>query len=384
VIKHFIRTVAVAGAAALALSACSGNGGGGGSSDPESTIAAGLDARIENGATFTLRLEGDLQALAAASGEELPPEAESLLTEGGLRGAFHQDIGFAMTFGAGDGMVEMRFVDSAMYLRLDPDALADMFPEMGDPAELGALLDSGLVAGDLADLGRAALAGNWVGITGLSEERLTQLAEDLGGTTTTEQPDTEDLERLFEEHGFTDGEELTDRYLVVSGDGPTYDVALRARAFVEALIDISREMGELPGGASANAEDLPDPADVPEQIEGIQVTVQNGVVTTIRADMVALATAMGEDTEDLEEGDLTLVLELGDLGNQLEVPSGAVTTDFEELVGGAMGAFMGGMDFGGDSGGFPTDFPTDFEFPSDFPTDFEFPSDFPTELMSPQ
>src|SRR5690606_26985270 len=111
------------------------------------------------------------------------------------------------------------------------------------------------------------------------------------------------------------GEALTDRYLVVSGDGPTYDVALKARAFVEALVDISREMGELTGAAGADTEDLPDPADVPEEIDGVQVTVADGVATEIRADMVTLAQAMGEDTEEFEPGDLTLVLELGDLGN---------------------------------------------------------------------
>lgn len=341
-----IRTLAVAGAAALALSACSGDGGT--AAGPAGAVADGLGARLDDGAAFTLTLDGDLEAIAERSGEPIPPDLADLLSDGLVSGAFSPDGGFALTIGADGGFVEMRAVDEALYLRLDLEAVTTSFPDAGDvppPEVLRGQLEALPLSPELSAVAEAALDGQWVGITGLSQEAIEDLASTMGGGVPSgdEAADQQEAVReLLEEQGLLDGQAFTERYLVVEGDGPTYDVTLMARDLVIAFNEISGELEQTLGAAAGDMGELPDTAEVPETLTGFSVTVEDGVATAIIADIAEVAESAGETVDELEPGDLVATLVLDDLGDQLAVPEGATTIDLEALVTGAMGALMGG------------------------------------------
>lgn len=342
----------MAGAAALALSACSSDGSdgdrGGLDADaaPADVVAAGLGDRLDNGAAFTLLVEGDLDAVAARTGEPLPAELERLLSEGLVSGAFHPEDGFALTIGSDGGFFEMRAVERALYVRLDLEQLSSTFPDVGEippPEVLRGQLEALPLSPDVSAFAEAALDGQWVGITGLSEEALQDLAGSLGAAPPDEDvADQQDAVRsLLEEHDLLDGDAFTQRYLSVDGDGPTYAVTVMARDLVATLDDITDELEGSLGPAAGDMGGLPDADDVPETLSGFSVTVEDGTATALGADVAMIADSAGEGIAELEAGDIVITLRLRDLGDQLSVPD-ATTIDVEELVTGVMGALMGG------------------------------------------
>lgn len=353
------RTMAAAGAAALLLTGCSGDGGGGegaaadlpADASPEEVVAAGLGDRLENGAAFTLTMEGDLEALAAEAGEPIPPEAEALFAEGFVSGAFAPETGFALTLGEGDGFLQLRGVEEALYVRVDLQALGEVSPDamadLPDPQALQGQLGALGLPPEVQEVASAALAGEWVGITGLSQESLESFAESMGGQMPSEgdvEAQQEQLQALLEEKGLTDGDAFTERYLTVEGEGPTYDLTLMARAFVQTLNEIAADLEGQLGATGADMDELPTADDVPETVEGLSVTVEDGTATSLSADLATLAQSAGEDAGDLAEGDVTVRMDMADLGDELAVPEGATTIGFEQLVQSVMGSmFMGGM-----------------------------------------
>lgn len=343
--------MAAVGAAALALTACSGDGSAG---SPEEAVAQGLQARFEEGASWSLSIDGDLDAIAEQVGEPAPPEAEALFNQGLVTGAISPDGGFAMTLGPDEGFFELRAVEEAVYVRLDLQALRDFAPEAStdipDPQELQGQLSSLGLPPTLQMTAETALQGGWIGITGLTQEALQSFAEDFGGTMggsagvpSGEEASeaAEDVRAILEEEGLLDGQELTDQYLQVSGEGPEYDVTVLARALVETLERVNTEIQDSLG-PMADTGEVPAPEDVPEEISGFTVTVEDGAATEISGDLAALAESMGENTGDVSEGDVTVRLQLDDVGDQLQVPSDATTIAFEELIQAAMGAMFSG------------------------------------------
>lgn len=350
--------MAVAGAAVLALTACSGDDGGGSAlpanAEPAEVVAAGLGERLENGASFTLTVDGDLEAIAERSGEPVPAELEQLLSDGLISGAFSPDGGFALTIGADGGFVEMRAVEEALYLRLDLDQVATTFPDAGEippPEVLRGQLEALPLPADLSAVATAALEGEWIGITGLSQEALQDFAQTMGAPPAEDMTEQEDAVRsVLEDEGLLDGQAFTERYLVVEGDGPTYDLTLMARDLVTTLNEVSAELEASLGAAAGDMGDLPTADEVPETLTGFSVTVEDGAATAIVADIATVAESAGETTQDIEPGDLVMTIALADLGDQLSVPDGATTIDFESLVTGVMGGLMGGGLGGGLAG----------------------------------
>lgn len=342
--------MAAVGAVALALTGCSDDGGGelGPDASGAEVVAQGLGDRLDNGAAFTLTIDGDLEALAEESGEPVPPELEEVLADGLVSGAFSPDGGFALTLGAGDGFFEVRAVDEALYLRLDLAQVAETFPDAGEvppPDVLRGQLQALPLGPEVAAVAEAALDGRWIGITGLSQEALQGFAESFGGAV----PPDEDVEAqqeamrdVLEERGLLDGQAFTERYLVVEGEGPTYMLTVMARDLVTTLNEVAAEVEASLGPAAGEMGELPDATDVPEELSGFSVTVEDGTATAIGADVAAIGQSAGEDTGDLEPGDLLVTLDLEDLGDQLSVPGDATTIGFEALITGVMGAFMGG------------------------------------------
>lgn len=345
--------MAAASIAALALVGCSGDGGGGSElgadAGPEEVVAEGLGNRLENGAAFAISFEGDVDKLEQEAGESMPPELKELLTEDQITGAFQPEGGFALTIGADDGFLQMRAVEEALYLRFDLEALADLAGEEGaqipPPEQLKGQLGMFGLPPDVQAVAEAALSGEWVGITGLTQQQLQDFAESMGQTV----PDDSEVEDqqdavmdILEERGLTDGTTFTERYLQVEGDGPTYDVTVMARQLVTTLNEISTELETTLGAAAGGMDDdLPDASEVPETLSGFSVTVEDGAATAVGADLAAVAQSAGEDTEGVEPGDLVLVVTLSDLGDQLSIPD-ATTIAFEDLVSGVMGGMMGG------------------------------------------
>lgn len=341
--------MATVGAAALALAAC---GGGEAGSPQETVVAQGLDARFEDGAAWTLSVDGDLDAIAGQLDEPTAPEAlfdeESLLGEGLVRGAFGPDGGVAMTVGTDDGFFEVRAVDEALHLRLDLEGLREFSPEASgevpDPEELLGQLEVLGLPPTLQMTAGALLEGGWIGITGLTQEQIQSFAEDFGraGLPSGEEA-TEDVRALLEEEDLLDGGALTDRFLEVEGDGPTYDVTIMAREFFETMNELNAELQDTlgPMGGSAD-QDLPELEDVPETLSGFTITVEDGQATEITGDVATITESVGEDADGLEEGDVTVRLQLDDLVDQLEVPADATTIAFEELLETVMGAMFGG------------------------------------------
>lgn len=344
--------MAVAGAAALALTACSGDGDGGtglgADAAPADVVAVGLGDRFENGAAFTLSMEGDLDAVAARVGEPVPPEVEQLMHEGLISGAFHPEDGLAVTVGAGGGFLEMRTVDQALYLRLDLEQLSASFPEAGDippPEVLRGQLDAFPLPPDVSAVAEAALNGEWVGITGLSQETLQRFADTMGQPVPSddEVSEQEDAVReILEDEGLLDGQAFTERYLAVEGDGPTYGLTVMTRDLFTTLNEISSRVESSLGAAgAAGREDLPDPDEIPETISGFSVSVEGGTATAVGADVATVAESTGDPIAELEEGDLVVTMLLDDIGDQLSVPD-ATTVEFEQLLTGVMGGMMGG------------------------------------------
>lgn len=346
------KALALVGATTLALTACSDDGGGGGLSadaSPAEVVAAGLEERFENGASFTFQLEGDLDAIAERVGEPAPPEAEALFNEGLISGAFHPEDGLAMTVGADGGFFEMRAVEEAMYLRLDLDALQQFAPEGSEIPSADVLLgqlQAFPLPPDVTALAEAAIGGQWVGITGITQQALTDFAETMGQPVPDQEQASEQQQAVrdvLEEQGLLDGTTLVERFLQVEGDGPTYAVTVMARELVTALNEVSAEvesaLGPAAGGMSS---DLPSTDEVPETLSGFAITVEDGAATALAADVAEVMESAGE-TGDIEAGDVVATLTLDDLGDQLAVPADATTIAFEELVGGVMGGLMGGM-----------------------------------------
>lgn len=348
--------MAAASIAAVALAGCSGdsNGDGGGSSSlgadaaPEEVVAEGLGNRLENGAAFALSFEGDLDELEASSdsGEPLPPQVEELLTDGQIRGAFQPDVGFALTIGADDGFLQMRTLEESLYLRLDLQALTELAGEeagqIPPPEQLQGQLGMFGLPPEVEAVAEAALSGEWIGITGLSEEQLQDFAESMGQTMPDEgEVDQDAIMDVLEEHGLTDGTRFTEEYLQVEGDGPTYDITVMARKLMTTMNEVSAELESTLGAAGGDMEDLPEADDVPETLSGFSVTVEDGAATAVAADLAAVAQSAGEDTEGVEPGDLVMTMTMSEVGDELSVPD-ATTIAFEDLVSGVMGGMMGG------------------------------------------
>ena len=345
--------MAAVGASVLALTACSGDGGGAAGS-PEEAVAQGLEARLQDGAAWSLSVDGDLDALAEQAGEPVPPEVEALFDEGLVRGAISPDGGFAMTLGADDGFFEMRAVEEALYLRMDLQALRELSPQSSgqvpDPEQLRAQVQQLGLPPTLQMTAEAALDGGWVGITGLTREAMQSFAEEFGGAMGGALPSgdeaseaAEDMRTLLEEEGLLDGQQLTERFLDVEGEGPTYDVTIRARELVETINAVNAELQDSLGAMAGSApQEVPSPGEVPEEVSGFTITVEDGQATEIAGDVAAIAESAGEDPGELGEGDVTVRLALDALDDQLDVPSEATTVDFQELVQAAMGAMFSG------------------------------------------
>ena len=322
--RRFTRLAAVSAVAALTLTACGGDDGGG---------AAG-GAR-----GFTLAFDGDVDKMNEVSDSPLPDNLRFIFEDTLVTGAFDVEAGsFAMSIGPDDGLFGIRVLEDSFYAKVDLPEMASIDPEAfagADPADLRSQLDQfgAFLDDELVNLLGAAIDGNWIGVTGIDEEAANDLMADLG----VEVPDESEVqdqsaELQAELEGLLtveDGQIVSD-YIELEGDGPTYSATLKARDFVEFVNGLAGELGGVTGMAGAPTE-IP-ASDVPEEIGGIEVTVDGDQVTRISVDFKTLGDSLGEDTEGMAEGDLTLNLEFTEVGDQLSAPGDASTISFDDLA----------------------------------------------------
>lgn len=334
---------AMSTAAALALAAC---GGPGVPASPSDAVAQGLDARLQDGFSFELAFEltdAGRASLVRDNGEQMA----QLLEDGLISGAYQPPDKVAVSIGGDNPWLEIRQLTEEIYLRVDLEGLASFAGEdmnLPSPVELQAMLGEMGLSADIAAVAQAAVRGEWIGITGMTEEALAGISQSLGVPMPT--PDaqaSEDMRDALERAGLLDGEQLTERYLIVTGGEGAYEVEVKARALVAALAEALAELEQYAEGFTAN--DMPDPDDVPETVTGITITLDDGKADLITLDLYEIGSAFDDQAmaeAGIGEGDAKLVFDFGDLdAGQVGVPEGATTITLDALMQGLAPLFMG-------------------------------------------
>lgn len=346
-------------------------------------VAAGpqgaLQERLDRGVAVEITLEADPAGLddpdAAA---ELQEMLDDQAQDGPLLVASRSGDGVARGLMLRGGDLEVRLVDETAYLRADADALEE-FTDGRVPTPDGS--DESAPDGPLALLN--GLDGGWVGISGLTEERLADLA---GGDEVDDPTDAEmeAVEELLAERDLDDLDGLLTSYATVTGDGP-WQVEVHARDLAAALEAVGGQAEDLLGieaPTDGPHEDGDDPDhdldDLPERVGGITVEAVDGVATRV---VVDLATAMealeaahtsddvaddasdGPDAADRRErldalaaADARLVLTMVDVGDRVDTPADASVVDVELLE-----SLLDADGPGGAIPGFPSSLPTEGE-----------------------
>ena len=334
---------AVSTAAALGLAAC---GGPGVPASPSDAVAQGLDARLQDGFSFALAFEltdAGRASLVRDNGEQMA----QILEDGLLAGAYQPPDKLAISIGGERPWLEVRQLTEELYLRVDLEGLAEFGGEDMDlpsPVELQAMIGEMGLSAEIAAVAQAAVRGDWIGITGMTEEALAGIGQSLGVPMPT--PDaqaSEDIRDALEGAGLLDGEQLTQRYLIVTGGEGAYEVEVKARALVAALTEALAELEQYAEGFTAT--DMPDPDDVPETVTGITITVEDGKADLITFDVFEIGSAFDDQAmaeAGIGEGDAKLVIDFDDLdASRVAVPEGATTITLDALVQGLAPLFMG-------------------------------------------
>lgn len=351
--RRFSTSIAtIATTATLGLAAC---GGPGAPANPSDAVAQGLDARLQDGFSFDLSFEltdAGRDSLVRDSGEDV-----AQLLEGGLlSGSYQPPDKMAIAIGGDEAWLEVRTLGEEIYFRIDLAGLQTLTGEdmqIPSAVELQAMLGEMGLQGEIAAVAQAAVQGDWVGVTGLTEEAMQGLSEQFGVPMPTPDPQaSEDIRAALERAGLLDGDELTERYLIVTGGEDAYEVEVKARALVTALMDVAGELEQYAEGFTSA--DMPDTADIPEQIGGVTITLDGNKADLVTLDLVEIASAFDEASvaeEGLTEGDVQLIVDFDDLDtSQVAAPEGATTITFEALMEGLAPLFMGL--FGGMGGQF--------------------------------
>jgi hypothetical protein len=277
------------------------------------------------------------------------------MEDGLFAGAYQPPDKMAIAIGGDAPWLEFRTLGEELYFRVDLAGLAEFSDDdmqLPSAVELQAMIGEMGLSAEIAAVAQAAVQGDWVGITGLTEEAMQGLSESFGVPMPT--PDaqaSEDMRDALERAGLLDGDELTERYLIVTGGEGAYEVEVKARALVTALAEALADLEQYAEGFTAN--DMPDPTDVPEQVGGMTITLDDGKADLITLDVFEIGSAFdsqGMAEAGIGEGDAKLVVDFDDLdASRVAAPEGATTITFEALIQGLAPLFMGLL--GGGLGG---------------------------------
>lgn len=364
--------LALLAAGSIALAACGTDPGAGG---PEQAV----QERLDRGVAVEVTLEADPAALDDPEARERVQELLDRQADGPLLVASRSGDGAARGVVLHGGAVEARLVDDTAYLRLDTTALAQ--GEALGGGRLGELLEESSGDGDgdgtagLATLFDALGEDRWIGVSGLDEERLAELAgvspdpgdgdpgdrdPDESGTDESGTDDAAaDVEELLAERGLDDLSGLFEGYATVTGEGP-WQVEVHARDLATALAAVGDQVAAQAGDDADDrdaGDHQHDPEDLPERVGGVVVSATDGVADRVTIDLARVLGDLhagdrdGADRGDhqamldgLAAADARLVLDLVDVGDRVDTPTDAAVVDgalLEALLAGRDGAGPG-------------------------------------------
>ena len=350
----------------LLAAGCAGD-----SSSPALELAGATEALFDGAWQWDLEVEAD-QAALEAQGD--PNAAETVELLNALRiGGVVADGTASLTADWLDveNIIEIRFLASeAIYGRADVDAIASFAG--AEPPAAASLLELVRQLGldeSFEQFVRAAVAGEWVGLTGL--DALDEaLGEELGALAPQATPsaDPSELERILTDILGSTPDDFLDRHTTVTeqsdGADTIYTVTIQARTLVEELLRLADELvgqqlGGLgmmgPGGMLPTDELDPDviPVEVP-----VHAVVRDGTLREIRVDVVEIA----QTVDETATGTFLVTLTFDDQPDPVTAPDGATTLTGEQVATALEAAFAQLFNpFG--------DLPDEFQF-TEFPTEF--------------
>ncbi len=323
--------LAVAAVATLvALAAC----GTGSATGP----GEAMDARLAQGTTIAVTLDADPSGVADPTEAAKVEELLASQADGPLM-TLAIDADGAVT---GMSMLDALFVRRAgndVYLRVDWAQLeeADAAPLPQDPRDAIESFGLGGEAGGLFD---ALSAGEWIGITDISDSAQNLMGSLLGPSEAPMLPDTsnEEVQALLEEQHLDSVDAFLDTYVTATGDNP-WELTIDGAALQQALDDVEEAAAQ--AGVPSNLELGSDGDPLPDTITGLTLTAQDGVATELRIDLDEFMGSIGgdmlgdEDLADLAEiaeADAALVLTMTDLGDDAGAPADATTVSLSDLM----------------------------------------------------
>lgn len=332
------RLAMIASVATIALAACA--------TGSASSPGEAMDARLAQGTTIAVTIDADPADMADA---DAAAEVERMLAaqaDGPLMTVAVDPDGAV----AGMSLLDAVFVRRAgndVYVRVDWDELESLDDEALQQDPRDALDQFGMAADGPGEMVAALSAGEWVGITGISDSA-EQLMGALGPSEGAMLPDTsdEEVQALLEEQDLDSVDAFLGSYVTATGDNP-WELTIDGAAVQRALDEVASAAAENGAGdLGMGTEDH----ELPATITGLTLTAEDGVATELRINMGEFMASMGEDAIDellagMGAGDLSdeqldkllaadpaIVLTMTDLGDNATPPADAVTMSLSELM----------------------------------------------------
>jgi hypothetical protein len=315
-------------------------GGSDAEEDPRAALLEAVEALEDyDGIELVVSLDGDAQALVAASDGDLDAETSELLLDSTvLLRAAGQDEADAqaevIVTLRGTEAVELRILpEQRFFVRVDLDAIGSAVGDAELAANLDDAVDMAAMFG-LADAAQAVRAGGWIELIGLD-----QLAEMAGGTTTEEEPTEEEAEDVRERLVTSLQRFVSEDVTVTHVDEDDIGERIRATtttAELAALVDeLSTIAGDLSGLDPETLGELPTDAGSDREVD-VDLWLDGGELRQVGFDLSQI-----EDADAPE--DTWLLIAVEEFKGSVDAPDDVTQVDLFEIVGG----LFGGGDFTG-------------------------------------
>lgn len=297
-----------------------------------------MDARLAQGTTVAVTLDADPDAIADPAAAAQVEDALAAQADGPLMTMAIDPDGAVTGMSLADA-VFVRRAGNDVYLRVDWTRLDDMegAPLPQDPRDA---LDELGMSGDAGDLSTALAAGEWVGITDISDSAQNLVGSLLGPSEAPMLPDpsNEEVQALLEEQHLDSVDAFLTNYVTATGDNP-WELTIDGAAVQQALEDV--EAGANEAGVSSDMQLGNKDMSLPDTITGLTLTAQDGVATELRIDLDEFMSSVGGATlgnedlaelAELSEADPTLIVTMTDLGDNAGPPADATTISLSDLM----------------------------------------------------
>jgi hypothetical protein len=326
--------------------------------DPRAALLEAVEALEDyDGIELTLSLDGDAQALAAASDGDLDAETSELLLDSTvlLRAAGREEADAqaeVIVALRGTEAVELRILpEQRFFVRVDLDAVGNAIGDAELAANLDDAVDMAAMFG-LEDAARAVRAGGWIELIGLD-----QLVEMAGGPSGEEEPTEEEVEDVRERLVASLQRFVSEDVTVTHVDEDEIGERIRATtttAELAALVDeFSTIAGDLSGVDPETLGELPTDAGSDREVD-VDLWLDGGELRQV-----------GFDLSQIEDGDAPedtwLLIAVEEFKGSVDAPEDVTQVDLFEIVGGLFGdgGFTGNGDLDADA--FDEEFEDGFE-----------------------